>query len=434
MDHLRRKTLKLGGLTSVVLDEADEMLRMGFLEDVDWILDHAPNECQMGLFSATLPPAIRKIAKQHMNNPQEITIKVRTTTAETLNHRYWVVQGMHKLDALTRILEAETYDGVLIFVRTKVGTVELADQLEIRGFSVAPLNGDIPQIKRERTIEQLKRGKIDIIVATDVAARGLDVGRISHVVNYDIPHDTEGYVHRVGRTGRAGRSGEAILFLAPREKFMLNAIERATRQKLEPLQLPTVKVINEKRVSDFKNRITKALDNKEKDFYRTLVKQYSDEQDIHPLDIAAALAKMVHDEKPLLLVEKPRKEKRKEKQQAWEKKESSKGKRGKDQQEKWADRYRIEVGYIHGVAPGNIVGAIANEAGLVSKQIGKIEINDEYSTVDLPRGLSQGSINRLKSVRVSGQKLQISNLSDSGSKFRGKGKGKSKFRPKRKKR
>ncbi|MDP8208468.1 MAG: DEAD/DEAH box helicase [Candidatus Electryonea clarkiae] len=440
MDHIRRKTLKLNELISIILDEADEMLHMGFLEDVDWILEHTPDKCQMGLFSATLPPAIRKIAKAHMNKPKEIIIKDRTTTAETLNHRFWIVQGMHKLDALTRIFEGESYDGVLIFVRTKVATVELANQMEARGFAVVPLNGDIPQSERERTIEKLKRGKVDMIVATDVAARGLDVSRISHVVNYDIPHDTEGYVHRVGRTGRAGRSGEAILFISPREKWMLNAIEKATRQKIEPLVLPTVKIINDIRINDFLKRITDNLENKEKEFYRRLVEQYSEAYDVDPFDIAAALAKMVHSEKPLRLVEKHLKERpiaiqRTREDKGFPKKKRGRdrgGDRGGDRQERGTDHYRIEVGFIHGAGKGNIVGAIANEAGLDSKQIGQIQIHDDHSTVDLPKGLSKGSLTKLKTARVAGQKLQISSITEGRKKP--KSKGKSKFVRKRKKR
>ncbi|HEY9050292.1 MAG TPA: DEAD/DEAH box helicase, partial [Gammaproteobacteria bacterium] len=247
MDHMRRGTLKLKSLTCLVLDEADEMLRMGFIDDVEWILEQTPPKRQIALFSATMPDAVRRIANQHLNEPEHVTIKLKTTTADTIRQRYWPVSGLHKLDALTRILEAEEFDAMIIFVRTKIATTELAEKLEARGYAAAALNGDIQQNQRERTIEHLKNGKLDILIATDVAARGLDVERISHVVNYDIPNDTESYVHRIGRTGRAGRKGDAILFVAPREKRLLHAIEKATRQKIEMMELPSTEDINDQR-------------------------------------------------------------------------------------------------------------------------------------------------------------------------------------------
>ena len=263
MDHMRRGTLRLNNLKTLVLDEADEMLRMGFIDDVKWVLEQLPEERQIALFSATMPQVIRRIATKYLNNPVEILVKVKTATADTIRQRFWPVSGFHKLDALTRILEAETFDAMLIFVRTKIATAELSDKLEARGYSSAAINGDLAQNTRERTIQNLKNGKIDILVATDVAARGLDVKRISHVVNYDIPYDTEAYVHRIGRTGRAGRDGDAILFVAPREKRMLNAIERATKQKIERMELPSTELINDKRVSKFKQRITDTLANQD---------------------------------------------------------------------------------------------------------------------------------------------------------------------------
>ena len=238
MDHMRRGNLKLDGLTTLVLDEADEMLRMGFIDDVEWVLEQAPAERQIALFSATMPAQIRKITQRYLKDPAEITVEVKSSTAETIRQRYWPVTGTHKLDALTRILEAETFDAMLVFVRTKTATLEVAEKLEARGYRATALNGDIAQKNRERIIEQLKAGKLDIVVATDVAARGLDVERISHVINYDIPHDTEAYVHRIGRTGRAGREGDAILFVAPRERRMLQAIEKATRKEIELMELP----------------------------------------------------------------------------------------------------------------------------------------------------------------------------------------------------
>jgi ATP-dependent RNA helicase DeaD len=301
MDHMRRGTLKLDSLRCLVLDEADEMLRMGFIDDVEWILEQSPAGRQIALFSATMPDAIRRIAKKHLNAPEEITIKVRTTTAESIHQRYWLVSGLHKLDALTRILEAETFDGMIVFVRTKTLTAELAEKLAARGYSVAALSGDIPQKQRERTIERLKSGHLDIIVATDVAARGLDVDRISHVINYDIPHDTESYVHRIGRTGRFGRKGEAILFIAPRERHMLGAIERATRQKIELMELPSTEMLNSKRINQFTQRITDTLATEQLEFFHQLIEKYQQEHNIPALEIAAALAKLVQGDTPLLL-------------------------------------------------------------------------------------------------------------------------------------
>jgi ATP-dependent RNA helicase DeaD len=301
MDHMRKGTLDVSGLKTLVLDEADEMLRMGFIDDVEWVLEQIPEERQIALFSATMPQAIHRIAKRFLNNPEVVAIKERTTTASTIRQRYWIVSGMHKLDALTRILEAETFDAIIIFVRTKTATIELAEKLNARGYAVTALNGDIAQNLRERTIEKLKNRKLDILVATDVAARGLDVQRISHVINYDIPHDSEGYVHRIGRTGRAGRSGEAILFVAPREQRMLRTIERSTKQKIELMQLPSVEQINNKRITRFKEKITKTLTNEDLDIYIRLVSQYQTEHDVSAEDIAAALAMMAQGDMSLLL-------------------------------------------------------------------------------------------------------------------------------------
>jgi len=301
MDHIRRGTLVLDKLTTLVLDEGDEMLRMGFIDDVEWILEQTPKERQVALFSATMPQQIRRIATRHLNNPVEVTVKVKTTTAETIRQRYWPVQGFHKLDALTRILEAEPFDAMLIFVRTKLATVDLSEKLEARGYASAPLNGDIQQNQRERTIERLKNGKLDIVVATDVAARGLDVNRISHVVNYDIPADTESYVHRIGRTGRAGREGDAILFVTPREKRMLYAIENATRKQIEIMDLPSTDVINNKRIDKFKQRITDTVEGVDLSLFTKMIEQYQREHDVPPIQIAAALAQLLQGDSPFLL-------------------------------------------------------------------------------------------------------------------------------------
>ena len=415
MDHMRRGTLKLNSLKTLVLDEADEMLRMGFIDDVEWVLEQTPDSRQIVLFSATMPTAIRRIAKKHLNKPAEITIAKKTATAATIRQRFWSVSGVHKLDALTRILEAESFDAMLIFVRTKNETELLAEKLSARGYNAKALNGDIQQKQRERTVDQLKKGNIDILVATDVVARGLDVERISHVLNYDIPYDTEAYVHRIGRTGRAGRTGDAILFVAPRERRMLQAIERATRQKIEPMTLPSAKDINIHRVEKYKQRISDVLENENIKQFIKLLDEYTSEHEVPPLQIAAAMAFIAQDGQPLFLSEKAIKPARE-----WKDREP-KGRRAaardfdrKHKKKSLAapgkgrQRYRLAVGYSHGVKPGNIVGAIANESDLDSKDIGQIDINGEYSTVDLPENLPKDIINTLKNTWVCNQKLKLS--------------------------
>jgi len=405
MDHMRRGTLKLDKLSALVLDEADEMLRMGFIDDVEWILEQTPSDRQIALFSATMPQQVRRIAEKHLNDPAHVTIKVKTTTAETIRQRYWPVSGLHKLDALTRILEAELFDAMIIFVRTKTSTVELAEKLEARGYSCAALNGDIQQKQRERTVNLLKGGKLDILVATDVAARGLDVTRISHVVNYDIPHDTESYVHRIGRTGRAGRKGDAILFVAPREKRMLGAIEKATRKKIELMELPTTELINDKRIARFNQRITDTLANENLEQFTQLIEKYQQEHNVPANEIAAALASLLQGDMPLLLQKHPDKRKARSAE-----KSRPKEPRPANRPDKGMERYRIEVGHKHDVKPANIVGAIANEAGLDSKNIGHIDIQEAFSLVDLPEGMPKDVFKDLKKVWVSGQQLKISRL------------------------
>ena len=398
MDHMRKGTLKLGNLKAVVLDEADEMLRMGFIEEVEWILQQTPDKRQMALFSATMPKQVEKIARRYLNDPQEISIKARTATAETIRQRYWQVSGFHKLDALTRILEVEPFDAILMFVRTKTATTELAEKLEARGYAAAAMNGDMIQKQREQMVERLKKGSLDILVATDVAARGLDVQRISHVINYDVPYDTEAYIHRIGRTGRAGRSGEAILFVAPRERRMLAAIERATRQKIEQMVLPTTETVNNKRIADFKQKITDTLAVGELGFMQGLVEQYRQEHDVPAVEIAAALAKMSIGEKSMLLGPDKGRDKGK----------SKLGIKPVRDAESGAERFRIEVGHVHGVKPGNIVGAIANESGLDGEHIGSIEIEAEYSLVDLPAGIPKDVFEDLKKTRICGELMNIS--------------------------
>jgi len=417
MDHMRKGTLKLDYLQALVLDEADEMLRMGFIDDVEWILEQTPKERQMALFSATMPREIERIARRHLRDPQEVAIKTKTATAATIRQRYWPVDRMHKLDALTRILEVEPFDALLMFVRTKTATTTLAERLEARGYSAAALNGDMAQKDRERMVERLKNGSLDILVATDVAARGLDVDRISHVVNYDIPYDTEAYIHRIGRTGRAGRKGDAILFVAPRERRMLSAIEHATRQKIEPLKLPTTEMVNNKRIANFKQSITDTLAAGDLVFMQGLLEQYRLEHDVPAMDIAAALAHMKIGDQPLLLApdrpQRPRKEDKPHPKHRKERGESRKH-RAQNRPDKGMERFRIEVGRQHNVKPGNIVGAIANEAGLDAKYIGHIDIQDNYSFVDLPKDMPQDVFLDLKKTRVCGQRLNLSRSEKEG--------------------
>jgi ATP-dependent RNA helicase DeaD len=420
MDHMRKGTLNLNGLGFLVLDEADEMLRMGFIDDVEWILEQIPEQRQICLFSATMPSVIRKIADEYLNEPEHVTIKVTTASAENIRQRFWVVSGVHKLDALTRILEAETFDGMIIFVRTKTATVELAEKLEARGYSAAAINGDMSQALRERAINNLKNGKLDILIATDVAARGLDVDRITHVVNYDIPYDTESYVHRIGRTGRAGRTGDAILFIAPRERKLLGNIERATKQKVEEMGLPSTEVINNKRISRFKQNITDTLAAEELGFFTQLIEQYEQEHNVSSLEIAAALAKLVQGETPLLLQNLPKRPKDDRDRSERSERSDRPQREDRPQRDKKPKRsfgadiemevYRIEVGHNHGVKPGNIVGAIANETGIDGDHIARIRIQDDFSTIELPAGMPKELLQELKKVRVVGQQLNISRM------------------------
>jgi ATP-dependent RNA helicase DeaD len=489
MDHIKSKVLDLSKLRYLVLDEGDEMLQMGFVDDIEWILEQTPAGRQIALFSATMPSAIRRIAQKHMRDPQHITIQNKASTTPKIRQRYWLVSGMHKLDALTRMLEVERFDAMLVFVRTKIETNDLAERLEARGFSAAALNGDIPQQQRERTIARLKNGQLDIVVATDVAARGLDVERISHVVNYDIPYDSETYVHRIGRTGRAGRSGEAILFVAPRERNMLRIIERVTNQRIEAMTLPSVDDVNEQRVLKFKERITEALQRDDAKVFRTLLEKMENEQNIPAIEIATALASLLQGTTPFLLPQKaeradtgagrswnpeaarppretsrderPRHEASRHKAAAPNAPREERPRReepprpvehsdreehprpvehssreepsghearpegaelagGDDRPPRREKRtsgdgppmetFRIEVGHSHGVLPGNIVGAIANEAGLDGKFIGHIDIREDHSFVDLPEGMPKEIFRELKKVKIRGTELRITHV------------------------
>ncbi|MDQ6951949.1 MAG: DEAD/DEAH box helicase [Mariprofundaceae bacterium] len=420
MDHMRRKTLKLDGLKTLVLDEADEMLRMGFIDDVEWVLEQTPSTRQIALFSATMPAVIRKITDRYLTNPKHVTIKNKTSTVETIRQRYWSVSGRHKMDALTRILEAEDFDAMIIFVRTRGATVEVAEKLEARGFGAAALNGEIAQKQREQIVNRLKNGHLDILVATDVVARGLDIQRISHVINYDIPGDTESYVHRIGRTGRAGRQGDAILFVAPRERRMLYSIERATRQKVAEYQMPSTADINDKRVDAFKQRIQATLEEEGLDFFAKIIEQYEAEHQVPAQEIAAALAKMVQGDKPMLLAEskrserKPRVENRSEKtsesseRAQRERRPTNPKSRSLPRLERGMERFRLEVGSDHDAQKGNVVGAVANESGIENEFIGHIEIYDQYTTIDLPEGMPNHILQTLQEARIMGRKMKMS--------------------------
>jgi len=502
-DHVKRGTLVLDSLTTLVLDEADEMLRMGFVDEVEWLLEQTPAKRQTALFSATMPPPIRRIAKRHLNDPEEIGIEGRRSAATTIRQRVWMVGGgMDKLEALTRILEVEPFEAMLVFVRTKSSTVELAEKLEARGFAAQAMNGDMPQKERERQVDKLRGGRLDILVATDVVARGLDVDRISHVVNYDIPYDTEAYVHRIGRTGRAGRSGEAILFVVPRERRLLGAIEHATKQKIEPLTLPTVEMVNERRVEAFEAGIDDVLAGGNLGFLERLVERYAERREVPMTRVAAALARLAIGERPLLLEERATKGKPKKKARADEtrvskprdartgkatpaasaasaiesrppatpappvavepapgasdagagdtssgtpsppsattsptapaKAEAAAPDADRDSHRSPSrepvraaspssaspalvmERFRVEVGRTHGVEVSNIVGAIASEADIRAEFIGRVDVHDDHSLVDLPEGMPKFMLKELKRVWVCGRQLGIARAGADG--------------------
>jgi len=398
IDHLERGTLDLSRLDYLVLDEADEMLQMGFAEDVERILADTPEYKQVALFSATMPPAIRKITTNYLHDPVEVTVQAKTTTAENISQRYIQVAGPRKMDALTRVLEVEPFEAMIVFVRTKQATEEVAERLRARGFSAAAINGDIPQSQRERTIAALKDGDVDILIATDVAARGLDVDRISHVLNYDIPQDTESYVHRIGRTGRAGRSGAALLFVTPRERHLLKAIEKSTRQKLTEAELPTVEDVNAQRVARFRDSITDALGSPGIELFRSLIEDYERENNVPMADIAAALAVQSRDGDEFLMTEPPP-EKRRERAERPAKPLRKPG--------EGMATYRIAVGKRHKVGPGHIVGAIANEGGLHRSDFGHITIRQDHSLVELPAKLPRQTLKALEQTRISGVLIDL---------------------------
>ncbi|CAL8899271.1 ATP-dependent RNA helicase DeaD [Kocuria varians] len=405
IDHLSKGSLKLDDIAYVVLDEADEMLRMGFSEDVEKILAQTPTEKQVALFSATMPKAIRRIAQQYLRDPQEITVKAKTTTGTNTRQRYMQVMGPHKLDAMTRVLEVEDYDGVIVFVRTKAATEEIADKLKARGYTAAAINGDIPQNLRERTVDSLRDGKIDILVATDVAARGLDVERISLVVNYDIPHDTESYVHRIGRTGRAGRKGEAILFMTPREKYLLRAIEKATRQPVEQMRVPSTDEVNQTRKDNFAQQIEETIESEDLTLFRDLVERYESEHDVDAVEIAAALAVIAQNGRPFLVEDLPelpqRKRDRDRKETGGPRNRRAPG------EESGMRTYKLAVGHRDRVQPGSVVGALTHEGGLNGSQIGAIDIRPTFTLVGLPENLPAGTLDKLSRTQINGTPIRI---------------------------
>lgn len=418
MDHMRQGTLNTSHLGCLVLDEADEMLRMGFIDDVEWILEQLPDERQLVLFSATMPTEIRRLSKKYLNSPAEITIKATELKERLIRQRYITVQNVYKVNALQRVLEAVSEEGVIIFARTKAITIIVAEKLESYGYNVAILNGDIPQNQRERTVERLRQGSINILVATDVAARGLDVDRIGLVINYDMPFDREAYVHRIGRTGRAGRNGEAILFVNPRERSFLSNLERAVGQPIEKMDIPDNELINSNRIKKLQAKLVKAAsterDNPEEiNILEELIGNVEKELDIDPKELTLAALNLAIGFDALL--EKGNEDWIKQSAQRNTRndrrdnkfKQRRRGDFDNNRLEDEMDRFRVEVGHRDRVKPGNLVGAIANEAGLKGRSIGRIRIFETYSLVDLPKQMPDNIFQALKKVKVMNRELQI---------------------------
>ena len=420
MDHMRQGTLNTSGLRSLVLDEADEMLRMGFIDDVEWILEQLPEERQVVLFSATMPNEIRRLSKRYLREPAEITIKTKEKEARRIRHRCITMQNSHKLEALNRVLEAVTGEGVIIFARTKAITLTVAESLEAAGHDVAVLNGDVPQNQRERTVERLRKGTVNILVATDVAARGLDVDRIGLVINYDMPFDSEAYVHRIGRTGRAGRSGEAILFITPRERRFVGNLERAVGQAIEPMDIPSNAEINQSRLDRLRTRLSAEATSEDKPEEETallqeLIQRVAQELEVEPGQLTLAAMRLAVGEGPLLV----------QGDESWlkapmrnDRRDDRRGDRGGHDRgrrperasrppEDDMERFRVEVGHRDRVKPGNLVGAIANESGLEGRMIGRIQIFETHSLVDLPKGMPENVFNSLRRLKVMNRELQI---------------------------
>ncbi|MBA3535925.1 MAG: DEAD/DEAH box helicase [Tatlockia sp.] len=426
LDHIDRGTLQLDQLSTFVLDEADEMLRMGFIEDVETILAKLPASKQMALFSATMPSRIRQIANSYLKEPVFVEIRSETATVKSVEQRFLFANGVQKPDALLRILAVEEYQGVIVFVRTKSSTEEVAEQLQQQGLRAMAIHGDITQALRERIISQFKQGAIDILVATDVAARGLDVERVTHVINYDVPHDCETYVHRIGRTGRAGRSGVTILFITPKESRILSTIERHTRQRIEKIVVPNDHMIQEARQRRFMTNIAERMQHENLPAYKRIVEEFLKENEVSPVDVAAVLALLLNQDKPwqreLPKPARPAKEARVREgefksSRGFERNGSSRNgaDRVKVEKRNFGDNhpqelYRIDVGRVHGVKPGNIVGAIANEGGLQSCNITGLKIHDDHSTVRLPQGMSKEVFQGLNKAWVCGRQLKLTSL------------------------
>jgi len=425
MDLINKGALNLSELKYLVLDEADEMLNMGFLEDVEWIINQTPKNRQTVLFSATMPPPIQKISQRYLKAPKEIKIQAKTATASTIEQKYMIVQRRQKLTALTQLLEVETFDGMIIFAKTKSMTNDLADMLVNAGYRCMALNGEMQQSTREKTISKFKAGAFDIIVATDVAARGLDVERVTHVINYDIPHNAMTYIHRIGRTGRAGREGTAVTLISSIENRSLRMIEQTTKQKIAKISLPSAQDIQRKRIDNFKETITASLNSKDHDFYKEIIKEYCEANKVTELDVSAALAGLLHKKKslaniPEILKVEDRRERddrrgdRRDRRDRGDRRDrrgrARDGDRFYSRSDSDMERYCIKVGKMHGVMPGNIVGAIANEISINSKSIGQIKIHQKHSTVDLPKNLPRKALDVLSKVWVAGQQLHISKV------------------------
>jgi len=417
MDHMRQGTLDTSGLRSLVLDEADEMLRMGFIDDVEWILEQLPKERQVVLFSATMPPEIRRLSKRYLNDPAEITIRTKDQEGKRIRQRSITVPMSHKLEALQRVLDACGGEGVIIFARTKAITLTVAETLEAGGHQVAVLNGDVPQNQRERTVERLRSGSVDILVATDVAARGLDVERIGLVINYDMPFDSEAYVHRIGRTGRAGRTGEAVLFVTPRERRFIRNLERATGQPIEAMEVPGNTAINQGRLDRLRKQLSAAATNErsnaeEAALLKELMQRVATELELSPDQLAMAALNLAIGPNPLLRqgdddwIQNSRRQDRDRPERRGDRRD-----RPARAPEENMQRYRVEVGHRDRVKPGNLVGAIAGETGLQGRMIGRIQIFDNHSLVDLPKGMPEDVFNSLQRLRVMNRELQISRAS-----------------------
>jgi ATP-dependent RNA helicase DeaD len=412
MDHIEKGYLKLNNLQALVLDEADEMLSMGFIDDIEWILEHTPKERQTALFSATMPKPIRKLAEKHLRQPEEVTIKVKAENSPNIRQRFIKVRQHEKREMLTRLLEIEKFEAMLIFARTKNATMEIAEKLQGKGYPAEPLNGDMPQNLREKTVDRLKRGKISVLVATDVAARGLDVDRISHVLNYDAPFDLESYTHRIGRTGRAGREGDAIIFITNKEMRMLNAIERTLKVPCDQYVFPTLEEMNERKEEEFFTKIEQGMKG-DLDDYRKALQRYLEESGKDTLEVAAALAfleagkkALRYENMPTSSTRKPRREDRQDRDQPNRRDSSRRGDRS--ERDDNLQSYRLEVGEYHGAQKGDIVGAIANEVGIDPQNMGKIRMFKDHTFIDLPKDMPKEIFDALKTVWVQGHQMNIS--------------------------